>query len=184
MSAIDFEYAIKKDVRNNPIVREVDEARQRQLLAVARRSAASWSSVLLFSAWQHFELLQHGYKIRADAAASAPPRKRSTATCASRSRRCARPARIERIATEELHLVAPSRDRGDRDRAGDAVGAPRKVHRRGAVAPDHGGRRIRWRTNTAAADSDSPGPGRRSASRGARRPRRRSSGATRSIRAW
>ena len=26
-----FEYAIKKDVRNNPIVREVDEARQRDL---------------------------------------------------------------------------------------------------------------------------------------------------------
>src|SRR5204862_5997671 len=62
MSAMDFEYAIKKDVRNNPIVREVDEARQRQL----------WRSmgiglflvlVLLFSAWQHFELLRHGYQI-------------------------------------------------------------------------------------------------------------------------
>ena len=26
-----FEYAIKKDVRNNPIVREVDETRQREL---------------------------------------------------------------------------------------------------------------------------------------------------------
>jgi len=26
-----FEYAIKKDVRNNPIVREVDEAKQRDL---------------------------------------------------------------------------------------------------------------------------------------------------------
>ena len=26
-----FEYAIKKDVRNNPIVREVDEDRQREL---------------------------------------------------------------------------------------------------------------------------------------------------------
>jgi len=25
MSGLDFEYAIKKDVRNNPIVREVDE---------------------------------------------------------------------------------------------------------------------------------------------------------------
>ena len=25
-----FEYAIKKDVRNNPIVREVDEARERE----------------------------------------------------------------------------------------------------------------------------------------------------------
>src|SRR3954467_13349529 len=62
MSGMDFEYAIKKDVRNNPIVREVDEARQRQL----------WRSmgiglflvvVLLFSAWQHFELLRHGYQI-------------------------------------------------------------------------------------------------------------------------
>ena len=29
MSATDFEYAIKKDVRNNPIIREVDEARHR-----------------------------------------------------------------------------------------------------------------------------------------------------------
>ena len=31
MTAESFEYAIKKDVRNNPIVREVDEARQREL---------------------------------------------------------------------------------------------------------------------------------------------------------
>ena len=58
----DFERAIKKDIRNNPIVREVDLARQREL----------WRSVgvgvflvvvLLFSAWQHFELLRHGYQI-------------------------------------------------------------------------------------------------------------------------
>ncbi|MEO5895905.1 MAG: hypothetical protein ABIS06_09410 [Vicinamibacterales bacterium] len=63
MSAVDFEYAIKQDVRNNPIVREVDEARQRQL----------WRSfgiggilvvVLLFSTWQHFELVDHGYKLQ------------------------------------------------------------------------------------------------------------------------
>ena len=27
-----FEYAIKKDVRNNPIVREIDQARQRGIL--------------------------------------------------------------------------------------------------------------------------------------------------------
>src|SRR5512141_2720039 len=63
MSAIDFEYAIKKDVRNNPIVREVDQARQRQLW----RSVAIGGmlvAVVLFSAWQHFELLQHGYKIQ------------------------------------------------------------------------------------------------------------------------
>ena len=63
MSAVDFEYAIKKDVRNNPIVREVDEARQRQI----------WRSfgiggvlvvVLLFSTWQHFELVNHGYMVQ------------------------------------------------------------------------------------------------------------------------
>src|SRR5687767_1929154 len=62
MSATDFEYAIKKDVRNNPIVREIDEARQRQLW----RSVAIGALlvvVLLFSAWQHFELVQHGYRM-------------------------------------------------------------------------------------------------------------------------
>jgi cell division protein FtsL len=62
MNATDFEYAIKKDVRNNPIIREVDETRQRQL----------WRStviggllvlVLLFSALQHFELVRYGYRI-------------------------------------------------------------------------------------------------------------------------
>ena len=63
MSGLDFEYAIKKDVRNNPIVREVDEARQRQLwrsLAIGGLLVA----VLLFSAWQNFELVQHGYKLQ------------------------------------------------------------------------------------------------------------------------
>jgi len=57
-----FEYAIKKDVRNNPIVREVDEQRQREL----RQSVAIGCVlviVLLFSAWQHFELLRHGYRL-------------------------------------------------------------------------------------------------------------------------
>ena len=62
MTAETFEYAIKKDVRNNPIVREVDRERHREM----------WRStligvflvlVLLFSAWQHFELLRHGYRL-------------------------------------------------------------------------------------------------------------------------
>ena len=43
MSGLDFEYAIKKDVRNNPIVREVDEARQRQLWRTAGIGAAGVS---------------------------------------------------------------------------------------------------------------------------------------------
>ena len=55
MTGESFEYAIKKDVRNNPIVREVDEERHREM----------WRSVgvgaflviaFLFSAWQRVEL--------------------------------------------------------------------------------------------------------------------------------
>ena len=57
-----FEYAIKKDVRNNPIVREVDEERQRELWTSVG-VAGFLVLVLLFSAWQHFELLRHGYQI-------------------------------------------------------------------------------------------------------------------------
>ena len=57
-----FEYAIKKDIRNNPIVREVDEARVREML----RSAAVGAfvvAIVLYSAWQHFELIRYGYRI-------------------------------------------------------------------------------------------------------------------------
>ncbi len=105
MSAVDFEYAIKKDVRNNPIVREVDQARQRELwrsLAVG----VFLVGVLLFSAWQHFELLRHGYQIerlqRERAAEEEINRQLRLEISTLRS-----PQRIEKIATEKLHMVAP-----------------------------------------------------------------------------
>lgn len=63
MSGADFEYAIKKDVRNNPIVREVDEARQRQIWR-SLWVGALLVAVLLFSAWQNLELVQHGYQLQ------------------------------------------------------------------------------------------------------------------------
>jgi cell division protein FtsL len=108
MSGIDFEYAIKKDVRNNLIVREVDDERQRQLW----RSVAIGGFlviVILFSAWQHFELLQHGYKIQR------MQQQRAAQEEINRHLRLEietlrSPARIERIATRDLHLVAPGRD--------------------------------------------------------------------------
>src|SRR4051812_37982799 len=103
-----FEYAIKKDVRNNPIVREVDEARQRELWkAVA--VAAFLVAAFLFSAWQHFELLRHGYRIeemqRQKAAEDDVTRRLRLEIETLRS-----PKRIEALATEQLHLVAPARD--------------------------------------------------------------------------
>ena len=104
-----FEYAIKKDVRNNPIVREVDRDRSREL----------WRSVgigvflvgvLLFSAWQHFELLRHGYRLEE------MQRERANAAEINRHLRLEidvlrSPARIEDLATQPkpagLAMVAP-----------------------------------------------------------------------------
>jgi cell division protein FtsL len=108
MTGMDFEYAIKKDIRNNPIVREVDAARQRQLWRTAG-VAIFLVLVVLFSVWQHFELLRHGYQIEQ------MQQQRAAEEEVNRQLRLEvetlrAPRRIERIATEQLHLVAPSRD--------------------------------------------------------------------------
>jgi cell division protein FtsL len=105
MTGETFEYAIKKDVRNNPIVREVDRERHREM----------WGSValgvflvlvLLFSAWQHFELLRHGYRLeqtQKERAAEAEINRHLRLEIETlRS-----PARIERLATGRLQMVAP-----------------------------------------------------------------------------
>ena len=103
-----FEYAIRKDVRNNPIVREVDEQRQKEL----------WQSVgigvvlvfvLLFSAWQHFELLRHGYRLEQ------MQRERAAEDDINRHLRLEietlrAPQRIETLATERLGMVTPGPD--------------------------------------------------------------------------
>jgi cell division protein FtsL len=65
--------------------------------------------VILFSAWQHFELLQHGYKIQR------MQQQRAAQEEINRHLRLEietlrSPVRIERIATRDLHLVAPGRD--------------------------------------------------------------------------
>lgn len=100
-----FEYEIRKDFRNNQIVREVDERRLRDL----------WQSlgigivlvmVLLFSAWQHFELLRHGYRLEQ------MQRDRASESDINRHLRLEMetlraPQRIEKLATERLGMVAP-----------------------------------------------------------------------------
>ena len=100
-----FEYAIRKDVRNNPIVREVDERRlreQRHTLVIV----VLFVAVVLFSGWQRVELLQHGYRVehmqeqRADEAEINRHLKLEIETLRS-------PQRIEFLATQRLHLVTP-----------------------------------------------------------------------------
>ena len=103
----EFEYAIKKDVRNNPIVREVDRERHVEMW----RSVAVGAflvAVLLFSAWQHFELLRHGYQLeelqRQKAAEEETNRQLRLEIETLKS-----PKRIEALATRQ-HFVTPSRD--------------------------------------------------------------------------
>lgn len=100
-----FEYEIRKDFRNNPIVREVDERRLRDLwmsLAVGVVLVVA----LLFSAWQHFELLRHGYKLEQ------MQRDRAAENDINRHLRLEMetlrsPQRIEKLATERLGMVSP-----------------------------------------------------------------------------
>jgi cell division protein FtsL len=103
-----FEYAIRKDVRNNPIVREVDEERQREL----RQSIGIGCLlvlVLLFSAWQHFELIRHGYRLeemqRERATQEDINRHLTLEIETLRARQ-----RIEKLATQQLGMVVPGAD--------------------------------------------------------------------------
>jgi cell division protein FtsL len=108
MTAETFEYAIKKDVRNNPIVREVDRDRHREMWR-STMIGVFLVLVLLFSAWQHFELLRHGYRLEQ------MQRERASEEAINRHLRLEietlrSPARIERMAMGRLHMVAPSSD--------------------------------------------------------------------------
>ena len=100
-------YGVRRDVRNNP-VREVDSTRQRELwrsVAVGLLLVV----VLLFSAWQRVEQLRYGYLVE---------QLQKQRTAEEETARHLRleietlraPARIERLATEQLHLVAPDKD--------------------------------------------------------------------------
>ncbi len=102
MTGDTFEYAIKKDVRNNPIIREVDVARHREMWRLA---AIGVCLVLLalFSAWQHFELLRHGYQLEdLQKALAAEADVNSHLRLEIEALRA--PERIERIATRRLGM--------------------------------------------------------------------------------
>lgn len=100
-----FDYAIRKDVRNTTIVREVDERRQRQLwtsLAIG----AVLVVVVMFDAWQHFELIRQGYAIEALQKARAEEDEASRHLRLEAATLRA-PQRIERIAGSRLGMTVP-----------------------------------------------------------------------------
>ena len=112
-----FEYAIRKDIRNNPIVREVDRSRQRELWRWVGIGAVL-VVLLLVTAWLHFELLRHGYRI--DEVQKA---RTQEAEIGRRLRLQIQvlesPGRIAKLAADELQMVEPGR--------GDAIVIRRAV---------------------------------------------------------
>lgn len=104
--SMDVEYAIKKDIRNNPVVREVDAQQKREFFRTAVLAMVI-VTMGLFAAWQHFKILQNGYEVQKleqmRAAEEALNRKLRLEVEMLRA-----PQQIERIALQELHMVAPT----------------------------------------------------------------------------
>jgi cell division protein FtsL len=102
-----FEYAVRKDVRNNPIVREVDSERQTEMWKLLGLASLMVIAVM-FWAWQHFELLRHGYRVEE------LQRQRAAEEDVARHLRLeietlTSPKRVESIARGRLGLVTPTR---------------------------------------------------------------------------
>jgi cell division protein FtsL len=121
--SIDVEYAIKKDIRNNPVVREIDGQQKREFLRVTCL-AMLVLAMGLFAAWQHFRIVQNGYEVQkleqARAAEEALNRQLRLDVETLRS-----PQRIERIALHDLHMTPAD--------AADTLVVERAI----TAAPDH-----------------------------------------------
>jgi hypothetical protein len=60
--SIDLEYAIKSDIRNNPVVRETDGRERREFRRIVLLASLA-VGLVLFSAWQHYETIRYGINI-------------------------------------------------------------------------------------------------------------------------
>ncbi len=104
--SIDIEYAIKKDIRNNPVVREVDSQQKRDLRRTVCLTALI-VGVVLFSAWQHYRTVNYGYQIeqlRLERAAEEATNRQLRLNFET----LRAPGEIDKRARRELGLVAPS----------------------------------------------------------------------------
>ncbi len=103
---LDVEYAIKKDIRNNPVVREVDAEHKRELIRTVGFALAI-VAMLLFWVWQRFGIVENGYTesaMRADLEREQDRNRQLTLEADMRRA----PKTIEQRATKELHMVPPT----------------------------------------------------------------------------
>jgi cell division protein FtsL len=101
-------YEVTPTVRNTAIIREPDKKQHKEL----RRWVGFGIvivAVVLFAAWQNFELIQHGYRIE-DLRKEHEIEKSKNQHLRLDIESLTSPKRVERIATEKLNLVVPSQD--------------------------------------------------------------------------
>jgi cell division protein FtsL len=102
------EYGLRKVVQNHPIVREIDEVRQREMWQWVWMGVVL-VLVLLISTWLRGRLLQHAYQMgrlqdtRAAEQATNRQLRLDIETLSS-------PKRIEDLATGRLQMIAPGLD--------------------------------------------------------------------------
>ena len=101
-----FEYAIKKDVRNNPIVREVDRERHREMWR-SRGVGAFLVAVLVFFVWRHNQLLWTGYEIGTIQAERIQQEKRNERLRLEIETLKSLP-RLELLARRDLKMIVPA----------------------------------------------------------------------------
>jgi cell division protein FtsL len=103
-----FEYEIKKDIRNNPIVREVDQARMREMWRSVR-VIALFCALVIYALWQHFALIQTGYRLD-QLRQSFEAEEQVNRHLRLQLQALRRPQRIETIARRQLGMVPPGPD--------------------------------------------------------------------------
>jgi cell division protein FtsL len=103
-----FEYAIKKDVRNNPIVREVDRERYRELWRTTY-IGLFLVAVLVFSIWRQFLLSSHGTRLDELEGQRSQLQREGDLLRVDLQKQQAL-ARIQRIAKEQLQMIEPGPD--------------------------------------------------------------------------
>jgi len=134
---MDFEHAIKMDVRNNPIVRELDQARQRELWRWMLVGGAL-VGVILFSLWQRFSVMRVATQIESTERDLGQARELQRRLRLDVERLSA-PRRIEQLALRN-HMVHADRTTTriivrPADGAGDEQVAAHSVPQIAAVAP-------------------------------------------------
>lgn len=106
---IEAEYAIKKDVRNNPVVRGVDVQQRRQFVR-GLAIGASVVGMLLFSAWQHYLLIDHSIKVQ-QLLGERAVEERLNRRLRLEVESLRAPGRVEARAISELGMVYPTPER-------------------------------------------------------------------------